>query len=306
MDHDPVARLSPNDHRFDDVWRENRDFLLGMAARMLGDRAEAEDVIQDAFGRLMRIDLEEIDEPRGWLTVVVRRLCLDRIRSAHTRHESAAGASIPEGDSPVQARRATDPADRVTLDDQVQLALAVVLDRLSPAERTAFVLHDVFGFPFDAVAEIVGRTPTACRQLASRARRSIRTEADPVRPKAQNAEQRALAERFIAACAGGDITELMAVLDADIEGDARLLHHGPLVHVAGRPAVAQRLLGMFGPGTDTTLVPVGIEGSAGVVAYMHGRVAAVIRLDASNGLIHHIQSFVSPPLPGGQRSATNG
>ena len=128
---------------------------------MLHGRSDAEDVVQEAFSRLARANVDEIDDLRGWLTVVVRRVCLDYLSSAHTRHESTPGYLTDDGTQAL-GQRPADPADRVTLDDQVQLALALVLDRLSPAERTAFVLHDVFGFPFDAVGELVGRTPTTC------------------------------------------------------------------------------------------------------------------------------------------------
>ena len=208
---------------------------------------------------------------------------------------------FPEGLELLYAGRVVDPADRVTLDDQVQLALAVVLDRLSPAERTAFVLHDIFGFTFDAVAETVGRTPTACRQLASRARRSIRTGSDPAEPDQSLDRCRVLSERFIAACAGGDITELMEALDPDVVGIATLFGHGPIVEQSGRPEVAQRLIGLFGPGTDTLLVPFAVERDPGAIAFAHGRLAAVIRLEESDGLVRHISSLVMPPRSGGVR-----
>ncbi len=280
---------------FDEVWQRDRGYLLGLATRMLGERAGAEDVVQEAFGRLARVDLDELEDPRGWLAVVVRRLALDRIRSAHRRRETSVGAELPDGSVPLQSARATDPADRVTLDDQVQLALAVVLDRLTPAERTAFVLHDVFGFSFDTVAEIVGRTPGACRQLASRARRTVRAD-DGSRPDDPDVvRHRLVAERFIAACAGGDIGELMSLLDPGVAGEATLVGHGPLVTVIGRPDVAQRLLGLFGPATDTMLVPFPMEQGPGLIAFAHGRLAALVRLDLEAGVIHHISSFVFPP-----------
>lgn len=292
MDRDDIDHRSLTGRSFDDVWSDDRGYLVGLASRMLGNRAEAEDVIQEAFVRLARFELDEIDDVRGWLAVVVRRLCLDRIRSAHSRRESASAAEFAEGQLPLLSHHVGDPADRVTLDDQVRLALSIVLDRLTPAERTAFVLHDVFGFPFGAVAQIVGRTPAACRQLASRARRLIRADAQPVRPDAEMTNHRILTERFIAACAGGDITALMAVLDPDIVGEATLIGHGPLVRLEGRPAVAQRLLALFGPGTNRLLVPVAVEREPGVVAYERGRVTALLVLDEANGRVHHIRTFV--------------
>jgi RNA polymerase sigma-70 factor (ECF subfamily) len=260
---------------------------------MLHDRAEAEDVIQEAFGRLARADIDQIVDLRGWLMVVVRRLCLDHLQSAHSRRESAPGW-LDEGDAPMLGQRPADPVDQVTLDDQIQLALAVVLDRLTPAERTAFVLHDVFGFPFDAVGEIVGRTAAACRQLASRARRSIRTGTPVAESDAEVTQHRMLAERFIAACAGGDMNDLMSVLDPDVVGEATLVGHGPLARVVGRDAVARRTLVLFGPGTNRLLIPVPVERAPGIVVFDHGRVLAVFRLDEHNGAIHHVHAIVLP------------
>src|SRR5262245_11789176 len=154
------------------AWREHRRYVLDIAFRMLGNLSEAEDVVQEAFSRLLRVDVDAIEDVRGWLVVVVSRLCLDRLR-AERRHPK--GPAWPSGPEP--ADQALDPADRVTLDDSIRIALNTVLERLTPAERTAFVLHDVFQYPFETIGDIVGRSPAACRQLASRARRSIRTEA---------------------------------------------------------------------------------------------------------------------------------
>ena len=267
---------------------------------MLGDATEAEDVVQEAFGRLARVDLDELDDVQGWLAVVVRRLCLDRIRSARFRHESTTLGSLPDGVISLPPELAADPADRVTLDDQVQLALAVVLDRLSPAERTAFVLHDIFGFPYAAVGEIVGRSTVACRQLASRARRAIREGSDQRhddvrRADIEDEQHRAVSERFIEACAGGDISALMEVLDPDVVGEATIFGFGPLLTSAGRPVIAQRLLGLFGPGTETVLIPMTVERQPGVIAFVHRRVAAVVRFETENGLIRDIRALVLPP-----------
>jgi RNA polymerase sigma-70 factor (ECF subfamily) len=182
----------------------------------------------------------------------------------------------------------------------VQLALAVVLDRLSPAERTAFVLHDIFGFPYAAVGETVGRSTAACRQLASRARRAIREGSDGRRDDIrradiENEQHRAVSERFIEACAGGDISALMEVLDPDVVGEATIFGFGPLLTSAGRPVIAQRLLGLFGPGTDSALIPMTVERQPGVIAFVHRRVAAVVRFEAEDGLIRDIRALVLPP-----------
>jgi RNA polymerase sigma-70 factor (ECF subfamily) len=299
--------METDNRSIDDLWRSERPYLLALATRMLHGRNEAEDVVQEAFGRLARVDRTQIEDVRGWLMVVVRHLCLDDVQSAHTRRESVPDAPRDE-DPPLLGLRPADPADRVTLDDEVQWALGVVLDRLSPAERTSFVLHDVFGFPFDAIATMVGRTPAACRQLASRARRSIRTGGSPA-PTTRTGESpgaatpapievtrhRILAERFIAACAGGNLSQLLDVLDPDVVGDSILVGHGPLPRVVGRDNVARRILTMFGPGTNRLLFPVPVEAAPGVVVCQDGRVLAAFRLDERNGLVHHIKGLVQLP-----------
>jgi RNA polymerase sigma-70 factor (ECF subfamily) len=306
MDREPAPPNSVSvDPRFAAVWSEDRGRLLGLARRMVGDAGDAEDVVQEAFGRLARVDLDELDDVRGWLAVVVRRLCLDRIRSAHFRRESVTLGGLPDGVVSLLPELAADPADRITLDDQVQLALAVVLDRLSPAERTAFVLHDIFGFPYAAVGEVVGRSTVACRQLASRARRAIQegpaSRLDDVRPvDIEDEQHRAVSERFIEACAGGDIRALMEVLDPDVVGEATLFGYGPLLTSVGRPVIAQRLLGLFGPGTGSALIPMTVERLPGVVAFVHQRVAAVVRFQTDDGRIRDIRALVLPP--GAQRA----
>src|SRR5215468_8049447 len=303
MDPERVASGPPAsvDPRFEAVWRQDRARMLGLARRTLGDAGEAEDVVQEAFSRLARVDLDELDDVQGWLAVVVRRLCLDRIRSARFRHEAVTLGSLPDGVISLPPELAADPADRITLDDQVQLALAVVLERLSPAERTAFVLHDIFGFPYAAVGEVVGRSTVACRQLASRARRAIRDgsdvrDDDVRRSDIEDEQHRAVAERFIEACAGGDITALMEVLDPDVVGEATIFGFGRLLTSVGRPVIAQRLLGLFGPGTDSALVPMTVERKPGVVAFVHRRVAAVVRFETEEGLIRDIRALVLPPV----------
>ncbi|HET9899654.1 MAG TPA: sigma-70 family RNA polymerase sigma factor, partial [Actinomycetes bacterium] len=153
-------------------FEEHRSHLRGVAYRMLGTFGEADDAVQEAWLRLARQpDPAVIDDLRGWLTTVTARICLDMLTSARARRESYVGPWLPEPD--VRADAVDDPADRVTLDESVSMALLVVLESLSPAERTAFVLHDVFGVPFDELAETVGRSPAAVRQLASRARHHV-------------------------------------------------------------------------------------------------------------------------------------
>jgi RNA polymerase sigma-70 factor (ECF subfamily) len=185
-----------------------RPRLLRLAYSELGDLGEAEDVVQEAWLRLQRVDPGSIENLDGWLTTVVARLALDRLRSARARRETYVGPWLPE---PFVSE---DPADRVTLDESVSYALLTVLEQLSPAERTAFVLHDVFDVPFGDVAEVVGRTPEAVRQLASRARRQVKRE----RPRfaASRDEHDLVVRAFAQAVAEGDLESLVAVLDPDV------------------------------------------------------------------------------------------
>jgi RNA polymerase sigma-70 factor (ECF subfamily) len=262
--------------------------MVERATRMLADRAAAEDVVQEAFRRLDGVPVGEISDVGGWLAVVVRRLCLNRMHAAYARWEAVG--------TDVTATSGADPADRVTLDDEVQAALALVLDRLTPGERTAFLLHDVFGFPFDAVATIVGRSPAAVRQLASRARRSIRADDDTSGSRRTGSAERDLVvQRFIAACEGGDIAMLVEVLDPDVDGHAELVGFGPIVDEVGRPAVARRLLALFGHGSRRVLVPVAIEDGVGVVALEGGQVVGLTRLEHEGGVIRHLRSWVLAP-----------
>jgi RNA polymerase sigma factor (sigma-70 family) len=155
------------------AYREHRPYLVDLAFRMLGDIGAAEDVVQDAFARLLRTGPGEIDDERGWLIVVTSRLCLDQISSARLRRERAHDPGEIEAAAPAAQPELADPADRVSFDDSVHLALLVVLQRLTPAERVALVLHDIFQMPFETVAQTMGRTAAACRQLATRARQRI-------------------------------------------------------------------------------------------------------------------------------------
>jgi RNA polymerase sigma-70 factor, ECF subfamily len=199
----------------DDVasaFEQLRPQLLRVAYGTLGSVAEAEDVVQDAWLRLERAGPEEIEDLRAWLTTVVARLSLDALKAARRRREEYVGQWLPE---PIVERLAeSDPADRVTLDESVATALLVVLERLTPAERTAYLLHDVFGLPFDQVAEAVGRSPDAVRQLAARARRHV--EAGRPRFPASPEEHERVVVAFVEACGMGDLDRLMEVLDPDV------------------------------------------------------------------------------------------
>ena len=201
-----------------------RPRLLRLAYSELGDVGEAEDVVQDAWLRLERADSEGIENLDGWLTRVVGRLALDRLKSARARRETYVGPWLPE---PLMS---DDPADRVTLDESVSYALLTVLEQLSPAERTAFVLHDVFDVPFGDIADVVGRTPEAVRQLASRARRHVKNESP--RFAASRDEHNRAVRAFAQAVVEGNLQALVAVLDPDVVWTS---DGGGLVPAARRP-----------------------------------------------------------------------
>jgi RNA polymerase sigma-70 factor (ECF subfamily) len=286
------------DPRIGEIARSEHRHLLDVAFRMLGDVGRAEDTVQEAFLRLSRADLDGIDDVRGWLVVVVGRLCLDHLRSASARRETATEQSTLELATMASApsNRAADPADRVTLDETVRTALLTVLERLTPPERTAFVLHDVFQFSFDTIGTIVGRTPAACRQLASRARQRLRAEAAPVRSHIESPEHHVVVERFIAAAAGGDLGALMEVLDPEVSGDGT---PGGVIAAAGPPShgptsVARRVIGYVGPHTGTTLVSSFVNDQPAVLVTRDGSIIVVLLLTIHDGLIDHMHAVGDP------------
>lgn len=296
---EPTTGREQGDEQVAAVWRAHRSYLIGVAFRMLGRIGDAEDAVQEAFARLMRAGLDGIDDVRGWLVVVVSRVCVDQLRSARARYEDVGDELALALGNPVTLEASpADPADRVTLDESIRAALARVLDRLSPAERTAFVLHDVFGFPFDAVASIVGRTPSACRQLASRARRRVRDSTGPERFAPDLTDQYRVSERFIAACAGGDLAALLELLSEDVVGHADLAAGGSGQAgrtVVGRAAVARNGLTVFDPTRGVTLVPQLVNGRAGMFAFRGQTLFAVVEFSVSpTGLIEHIEAVVDP------------
>ena len=223
-----------------EAFEHQRPYLRGVAYRMLGSLSEADDAVQEAWIRLDRRDPGGTDDMRGWLTVVVGRICLDTLRSRRSRREDYKGSWLPE---PIVAWAPDDgPADDVVLADSIGLALLVVLETLTPAERIAFVLHDVFAVPFEEIAEVVGKTPAAARQTASRARRKVRTGAPD--PDADVAVQRSVVDAFLAAARAGDFDSLLRVLDPDVIFRADGGGTGPLARrpLVGADAVAQEIL----------------------------------------------------------------
>ena len=275
---------------FSEAWSGHHRFLLDVAYRLLGSYSDAEDLVQEAFTRLLRTDLDPIEDVRAWLVVVVSRLCLDQLRSARVRHEAYVGPWFPEPLITSADAAFSDPADVVTLDESVRMGLLIVLERMSPAERVVFVLHDVFDFPFEKIASMVNRTPAACRQLASRARRRVKEEAGSTRFAVDPVEQRRVVDAFIAACASGDVESLLPLLDASVMGWADLgamLGPGSQPNV-GRNQVAQRVMDFFGPASGTRLVRREVNGEAGILAFREGELRAVLALNLKHGLVTRV------------------
>jgi RNA polymerase sigma-70 factor (ECF subfamily) len=275
------------------AYRDHRPYLTDLAFRMLGDIGAAQDAVQDAFTRLLAANPAEIEDERGWLIVVTSRLCLDRIKSAPARRESAHDAAEIEFVGP-PAQGLADPADRVTFDDGVSLALLVVLQRLTPAERVVFVLHDIFQLPFPAVAATVGRTAPACRQLAARARQKIAGDRpESARFDVASAEHRLVTEKFIAACAGGDLDGLLTVLAPDAWGDVDLGPDGPVRGVVrGAAEIARNLLRFWGPGA--TLVSQPIAGQPALLGFRGAELSGVLVLTMRGEVIQAIHIIADP------------
>jgi RNA polymerase sigma-70 factor (ECF subfamily) len=285
----------------------HRAHLLGVAYRLTGSRADAEDLVQEAWLRLQRVDAGTVEDLRGWLTTVTARLCLDHLRSARVRREAYAGPWLPE---PLVST-ADGPAELAELDESIRLALLVVLDRLTPEQRVAFVLHDVFGLPFADVAAVLGTGAAAARQLASRGRRAVTGAAPPPRPS--RAEQERVFAAFAAACLGGDLGALVAVLHPDVVLTA---DGGGVVSAARRPVVgadkvSRLLLGLTakGGGAGLTVRPVLVNGDLGLYlevdrpgSPLHG-FRSVLAATIRAGRIVAVYSIVNPakvpPPPAG-------
>ena len=279
------------------AWNEHRPYLVDLAFRMLGDIGAAEDVVQDAFSRLLRARPGEIEDERGWLIVVTSRLCLDQIRSARSRRERPHDAGEIEfvpGRAAAGRDAAVDPADRVTLDDDVRLALLVVLQRLSPAERVVFVLHDIFGVPFESVAQTVGRPTATCRQLARRARQKIEDGQGGARFDVGAAEHREVTEKFIAACAGGDLDGLLEVLAPDAWGDFDAGPGDPRTFgvIRGAVRVARNLLRYWGPGA--TLVTHPVAGQPALLGFAGRELAGILVLRMRGDKIEAVHVIGDP------------
>src|SRR5215207_11678527 len=268
-------------------FEENRPRLRGVAYRMLGSLSEAEDAVQEAWLRLKRIDTASVENPGGWLTTVVSRVCLDMLRTRKSRREEPIGAQVTEPS--VVRGEGADPEGEAVLADSVGVALLVVLDTLTPAERLAFVLHDLFAVPFDEIGPIVGRSPNAAKQLASRARHKVQGK-DPL-PEADPARQREVVDAFLAASRNGDFDALVALLHPDVVlvADAAAVGMGSLDEVRGAAAVA----GTFS-GRALAAQPALIDGAVGVVWAVAGRPKVAWDFTIEDGKVVHIDMLAAP------------
>ncbi len=274
--------------------------LINLAYRLLGSLADAEDVVQETYTRWYATSEQEqeaIESPGGWLTRVASRICLDLLGSARARRERYVGEWIPEplpdGSEWRSAGNAGDPADRVTLDESVNMAFLVVLESMTPAERVAFILHDVFRYPFPEVAEIVGRSPAACRQLATSARRRIAAAQTPPTPTAETAS---LVRDFKEAWQAKDIQALIGLLDPDAVaiGDGGGLVSAELHPVSGGEQVAGYFAALADRRPGITLLERTVNGQPGLVAQVDGVTVTVIAFDIAESRIKHIWAVRNP------------
>ncbi|MEU3623878.1 RNA polymerase subunit sigma-24 [Amycolatopsis coloradensis] len=290
----------PSEPGLSAIMRERRQ-LIGLAYRLVGSLSEAEDVVQETYTRWYAMSpaaREAIDSPGAWLTTVASRICLDLLGSARARRERYVGEWIPEP-VPGQVTWTTgrpptaDPADRITLDESITMAFLVVLESLTPAERVAFVLHDVFRYAFAEVAEIVGRTPAACRQLASSARRRIRaTQASP----APITGQAVLVKEFKKAWEAKDIGALIGLLDPDVKavGDGGGLVQAALHPFEGREQVASYLMEVAHKTSELDLLERTVNGRPGLVLQQAGLTVAVFAFDVADDRIRRIWGVRNP------------
>ncbi|GAB1516511.1 RNA polymerase sigma factor SigJ [Actinophytocola sp. KF-1] len=270
----------------------HRGHLRAVAYRMLGSLTEADDAVQEAWLRLSRTDTSDVENLGGWLTTVVGRVCLDMLRSRRARREEPAGPHLPD---PVVGRAdGFDPEHQALLANSVGLALLVVLDTLDPAERLAFVLHDMFGLPFDEIAPIIGRSNAATRQLASRARR--RVQGAPTTPDPDLSRQRVVVDAFFAAARGGDFDRLVAVLDPDVvlRTDGGVLPAGAMRTVRGAEAVAGQALLFRRSGAAVAGEPALVNGAAGMVVRRDGKPQVVFGFTVVGGRIVEIDVLADP------------
>ena len=266
-----------------------RPRLQSVAYSILGSISDAEDAVQECWLRLDRSDASGVADLQGWLTTVVGRICLDMLRRRRSRRESQFGDWLPE---PIVDSGSSDPEHEMLVADSVGLALLVVLETLTPAERLAFVLHDVFGVPFDEIAPVIDRTPGAARQLAARARRRVQSAP---KPDPDLARQRKVVDAFLTAARAGNMRGLLEVLDPDVvfRADVGVAIAGPAFPVAGAQAVAERVL-QTAPRFAPHATPAIVNGQAGAVFAPDGSPVGVIGFTVVNDLIARIDLIADP------------
>jgi RNA polymerase sigma-70 factor, ECF subfamily len=277
--------------RLTQEFESHRPYLRSVVYRMLGSLSDADDVVQEVWLRLQRVDPGEIRSLEAWTSRVAARICLDHMASARSRRETYVGEWLPE---PVLTEgAAADPAAQISLDDSVGLAMMVVLETLSPPQRTAFVLHDVFGLTFEEIAELVGRTPAGVRQLASRARQRI--EARRPRFAPDPAQQREAVEGFLAAARGGDLAGLVRLLDPDVvwrtDGGGQM--GAPRQPVRGAERVAAMVLRQAPTYVESARL-VNVNGAAGVAVVEGRRLSGVIGFVVDSGQIVEVLAVYNP------------
>jgi RNA polymerase sigma-70 factor (ECF subfamily) len=275
-----------------DEFEQHRAHLRAVAYRMLGSVSEAEDAVQESWLRLNRSETSQVENMRGWLTTVVARGCRDLLRARRARREDGFGGELPE--PIVTLPQENGPEDEALLADSIGLALLVVLDTLTPAERLAFVLHDMFGMPFGEIAPLVERSPAATRQLASRARRRVRGATPAEEPDLRR--QRRVVDAFLAAARAGDFDALVAVLDPDVvfradRGRLAVADAPPVV--TGAAAVAEQIVARA-PRFASFARPAIVNGSAGLIAVPHDRPIAVLGFSISRDRIVEIDLVADP------------
>ncbi|WP_129843536.1 sigma-70 family RNA polymerase sigma factor [Streptomyces sp. RFCAC02] len=268
-------------HDLVEGFEAHRNRLRAIAQRMLGSHSEAEDAVQEAWLRLARTEGDAVRNPAGWLTTTVSRICLDMLRARAARREDPAGHPVPDGIGAPAAESV--PEEQAVLADQVGRALLVVLDRLSPAERVAFVLHDMFAVPFHEIAPVVERSVAAAKQLASRARRRVRGV--PAVPAAELARQRVVVEAFLSAARAGDIDAILAVLAPDVvrRADRSAIPADRPAEVRGARTVAEEIA-VFGRNAGLA-EPVLIDGVVGIAVAPYGRLRLVLAVTVAHGAV---------------------
>jgi len=270
--------------------------LTNLAYRLLGSLAEAEDAVQETYARWFAMSPEQqeaIESPAAWMTTVAGRICLDQLRSARARRESYVGEWIPEPLPEPTGGTPADPADRVTLDESVSMAFLVVLESMTPAERVAFILHDVFGYPFAEVAQIVGRTPAACRQLASSARRRIRAAQPPPTPAAEMA---GIVREFRRAWEAKDVQALIGLLDPDAVAiaDGGGLAPAELRPLEGGERIARTFIAFADRVPGITLLESTVNGQPGLVVQQEGVTVTVCAFAVAGGRITRMWAVRNP------------